>query len=151
MSITPLTWINQINASGYRLTTPRRMIAEIIAGSDRALTPAEIFIQARSINNGIGLVTVYRTLEKLESLNLVEKVHHKAGCHAYIAHRDGHQHLLICKGCNRVVYFDGDDYAKLMESIGEKSGFQMQDHWLQLLGICPECQKKVTPRTRNDP
>jgi Fur family ferric uptake transcriptional regulator len=135
------TWDSRINEGGYRLTAPRRVIVEIISTSDQALTPAEIFIEARSQFDGIGLVTVYRTLEKLVELGLVERVHHENSCHSYIAHRDGHKHLLICKQCKKVNYFGGDDLSGLMKSIGKSSGFQIQDHWLQLLGVCPDCQK----------
>jgi len=136
------TWDSRINAGGYRLTAPRRVIVEIISASDQALTPAEIFIEARSRCKGIGLVTVYRTMEKLAELGLVERVHHENNCHSYIAHRDGHKHLLICKHCKKTKYFSGDDLSGLMDSIGKSSGFQIQDHWLQLNGICPDCQKK---------
>lgn len=140
MPILSKSWTSQINASGYRLTTPRRVISEIIFASDRALTPTEIFIEARTRCKGIGLVTVYRTLEYLDELGLVERVHHEGDCHSYIARKNDHQHLLICRNCHRVIYFNGDDFSDLMKAISETSGFQIQDHWFQLLGVCPDCQ-----------
>ncbi len=135
-------WSQKINVSGYRLTGARQMIVEIIEKSERTLTPAEIFIEARARGKKLGLVTVYRTLEKLEEMNLVERVHHEDGCHAYIAHVDGHQHLLLCRICHRVEYFSGDDLSTLTENISRRSGFDVQDHWLQMMGICPNCQDK---------
>jgi Fur family ferric uptake transcriptional regulator len=140
MTTSPVSWINQIDASGYHLTLPRRKIVEIIYASEHAMTAAEIFIKARTLLNGIGIVTVYRTLEKLEELNLVERVHHESGCHAYFAHVDGHQHLLLCRICHRVEYFSGDDLSVLEENISRRSGFEVEEHWLQLMGICPDCQ-----------
>ena len=109
-----LPWTKKIDANGLRLTGPRRLIVEIISRSSRTLTAAEIFIAARANSKGIGLVTVYRTLEKLEEMNLVERVHQKDGCHAYIAHVDGHHHLLLCQVCHRVEYFSGDDFGGLI-------------------------------------
>jgi Fur family ferric uptake transcriptional regulator len=142
MPILSKSWTSQINSNGYRLTTPRRVISEIIFASDRALTPTEIFIEARTRCEGIGLVTVYRTLEHLDELGLVERVHHEGDCQSYIARQNDHQHLLICRNCHRVIYFNGDDFSALMKTISETSGFQIQDHWFQLLGVCPDCQKK---------
>ncbi len=79
-------------------------------------------------------------------MKIVERVHKEDGCHAYIAHVDGHQHLLLCKDCHRVEYFSGDDLSELADSISRRSGFEIHDHWLQLMGICPDCrnnQKKA--------
>ncbi len=55
----------------------------------------------------MGLVTVYRTVEKLEELGLVQRVHQPSGCQSFIAAAVGHQHLLICQSCGKVVFFDG--------------------------------------------
>jgi hypothetical protein len=66
MKDTSSSWTQKINTNGYRLTGARRMVIDIISNSPRALTPAEIFIEARSRGAKLGLVTVYRTLEKLE-------------------------------------------------------------------------------------
>lgn len=125
--------------SGYRLTAPRQAVVEILAASQHALSPTEVYHQARQACPGLGLVSVYRTLEKLEDLSLVSRVHQADGCHSYIAAADGHQHLLICSRCGRVEYFSGDDLAPLIETLGRERGFQIQDHWLQLSGVCAEC------------
>jgi Fur family ferric uptake transcriptional regulator len=143
MKDTSSSWTQKINTNGYRLTGARRMVIDIISNSPRALTPAEIFIEARSRGAKLGLVTVYRTLEKLEEMTLVERVHHEDGCHAYIAHVEGHQHLLLCRVCHRVEYFGGDDLVSLAETISRRSGYEVQEHWLQLVGICPDCRALV--------
>ena len=141
MANTSHNWSQIINKSGYRITGARQMIVEIILESDRALTPMDIFIEARERGKRMGLVTVYRTLEKLEEINLVERVHQEDGCHAYIAHVDGHKHLLLCRYCHRVVYFGGDNLTDLTLSISLQSGYEIHDHWLQLIGICPDCRE----------
>jgi Fur family ferric uptake transcriptional regulator len=142
MDTSTSNWSQKINVSGYRLTGARQIIVEIIEKSDRALTPADIFIEARSRGKQLGLVTVYRTLEKLEEMSFLERVHHEDGCHAYIAHVDGHQHLLLCRICHRVEYFEGDDLSSLAENISNRSGYEVQEHWLQMMGICPDCREK---------
>jgi Fur family transcriptional regulator, ferric uptake regulator len=133
-------WLNSLSASGYRLTGARRAVVEIMAASQFSLNPTQVFFEAHQRYPRLGLVTVYRTLEKLEELNLIQRVHMKNGCHSYIAAAPGHQHILICQKCARVEYFSGDDLTPLMETIGAQCGFIIQDHWLQLFGLCQACQ-----------
>jgi Fur family transcriptional regulator, ferric uptake regulator len=133
-------WLSRLKDSGYRLTLPRQAVVETLAASRHALSPTDVYHQARQASPGLGLVSVYRTLEKLEELKLVSRVHQADGCHSYIAAADGHQHLLICTRCSKVEYFSGDDLAPLIEALGAERGFIILDHWLQLSGVCSECQ-----------
>lgn len=135
--------MDRLQRSGYRITGSRRAVVEVIAESPFILNPMEIYQQAARQYRGLGLVTVYRTLEKLEELGLVQRVHLEGGCHSYIAAGSGHQHLLICTSCNRAVYFSGDDFDPLMAEVGSGLGFSIQDHWLQLFGTCNACQRKA--------
>jgi Fur family transcriptional regulator, ferric uptake regulator len=133
-------WLHNLQKSGYRLTGPRRVIAEIMINSDRALEPLEVFDLGRQEYPGLGLVTVYRTLEKFEELGLVERVHQPDGCHRYLRAAQGHEHLLLCTGCGQAVYFSGDDLDELMDLIAQRSGYAVHDHLLQMFGRCADCQ-----------
>ncbi len=134
-------WLEKLQESGYRLTGPRRTVVEIMARSERALSPLEIYDLARRQHAGLGLVTVYRTLEKLEDLHLIQRVHQPGGCQAFVAAFTGHQHLILCSRCGRVQFFDGDNLDGLFQSIGQQTGYQVHDHWLQLLGLCAGCRE----------
>jgi len=134
------SWLEDLHQSGYRLPGPRRVLVEIIAKRDRALSAMDIFDLGRREIPGLGLVTVYRTLEKLEQLGLIQRVHHPEGCHRYLRARHGHQHLLMCASCGRVVFFAGDDLSSLFSSLSEHTGFLIQDHWLQVSGLCDLCK-----------
>ncbi len=112
---------------------------EALAESPRALSAAEIYDLARNDYPSLGLVSVYRTLEKLEELELVQRVHHPDGCQAFIAGFTGHQHLLICTKCGLAEFFEGDDLEPLIGRVAKESGFNIQDHWLQLFGLCDQC------------
>jgi Fur family ferric uptake transcriptional regulator len=79
------TWLTALSENGYRLTSARRAVAEIMAASSRALTPLEVFDSARAAHPELGLVSVYRTLEKLEELHLIQRVHQPGGCQAFIS------------------------------------------------------------------
>lgn len=134
-------WLLDLQKNGYRLTESRRAVVEVIANSKRILTAIEVFDLARLRCDSLGLVTVYRTLAKLEELALIERVHQHEDCHAYVAHLPGHQHLLICQSCGRAEYFSGDRIEPLMEKVAMNSGYHVSHHWLQLVGICSECQQ----------
>ena len=126
--------------NGYRLTGSRRTVVEIIANSTRALSPLELYDLARAMHVGLGLVTVYRTLEKLEELGLIQRVHQPQGCQAFIAAFTGHQHLILCSRCGKVVFFAGDNLDPLFQAIGHQTGYLVKEHWLQLFGLCQDCK-----------
>jgi Fe2+ or Zn2+ uptake regulation protein len=133
-------WQAALQANGYRVTRPLRVIVDLLTTSDRALEPIEIYDLVRRVVPRMGLVTVYRALDKLQELELVQRVHQENGCHMYLRAPEGHEHILLCKRCGRVAFFAGDDLDLLMDRTARQSGFEIQEHWLQLYGVCAECQ-----------
>lgn len=140
MSENHQVWLEKLQENGYRLTDSRRTVVEIVAGSERALSPLEVYDLARAKHAGLGLVTVYRTLEKLEELGLIQRVHQPQGCQAFVAAFNGHQHLILCSKCGKVQFFAGDNLETLIQTIGQQTGYVIQDHWLQLFGLCDDCR-----------
>lgn len=136
------TWLQHLRQHGYRLTPARRAVVQTMATTPRAITPLEVFDRARGRHRALGLVSVYRTLEKLEELGLIQRVHQPEGCQAFVSASDGHQHLLICKQCGRAAFFDGDDLQPLIRSISRRTGFAIGEHWLQLFGLCKDCRSR---------
>lgn len=133
-------WLRKLQEAGYRLTGPRRWLVETLVNSQRALSPLEIYDAARRAHPGLGLVTIYRTLEKLEELALIQRVHQPDGCHMYLRAAAGHVHLLLCTSCQRAEYFNGDDLEMLVRAIAQRTGFRIDEHWLQFNGLCADCQ-----------
>lgn len=133
-------WLQRINQQGHRLTRPRQAVVAVLSTADRALSPLEVYDLARATHPRLGLTTVYRTLEHLIALDLIQRVHGPDGCHTYMATVSGHQHLLLCEGCGLAVTFEGDDLDPLMRQVADRSGFQIHGHWLQFYGLCADCQ-----------
>lgn len=133
-------WFDILQKNGCRLTLPRKAVVETMEGTLRALTPVEVYGAARIHCPGLGLVSVYRTLEKLEELGLVQRVHQTKGCQAFVRTGDGHQHLLVCQNCGKAVLFEGDQLDPLFNSISKTTGFQIESHWLQVFGLCKTCR-----------
>ena len=142
MPVLSETWLAKLQANGYRLTGSRRTVVEVMASSSRALSPLQVYDLARAQYAGLGLVTVYRTLEKLEELGLIQRVHQPQGCQAFIAAFNGHQHLILCSRCGKVEFFSGDNLEPFFQQIGENTDFLVQDHWLQLFGLCADCRSE---------
>lgn len=135
-------WFERLQDNGYRLTAPRQAVVEAIAGTRRLMTPLEVYESAHREYPKLGLVTVYRTVEKLEELGLIQRVHQPSNCQAFVAAAQGHQHLLICESCGAVQYFSGEHERMdaLIEAVADDSGYNVHEHWLQLFGICERCQ-----------
>src|SRR5512138_2322718 len=114
-------WLTQLQENGYRITGARRAVMETVQASTRALTPVEVFDMARKKYPALGLVSVYRTLEKLEELHLIQRVHQPQGCQAFISASHGHEHMLLCQRCGQVTFFEGDDLGHLFDSIAQKT------------------------------
>lgn len=134
------SWLERLADKGYRITGSRRAVVDVLAEAEQSLTPADIYESGRARHKRLGLVTVYRTLEKLEELGLVQRVHRPDGCHAYIPALQGHEHLLLCENCGRVEYFRGDDLSDFSKRLEGESGFDIHDHWLQFFGLCSACK-----------
>jgi Fe2+ or Zn2+ uptake regulation protein len=134
-------WLAQLQANGFRVTHPRKVIVEELVNSQRALEPVDLFAICRKRDPKLGLVTVYRTLDQLEQLGLIQRVHQADGCHTVMRKQNGHEHLLVCTVCGKTVPFNGDNFENLSRQVANDTGFAVSDHMLQFFGICPECQK----------
>jgi Fur family ferric uptake transcriptional regulator len=134
--------VTTLRKHGYKLTSQRIAVIKAIASSNDHLTPADIYTKVCRENPDIGLVTVYRTLEILDKLDLICEVHSGGSCRSYLVRRPvEHHHHLICSDCGKVVDFTNCDLSKVTQSLSEKTGFKIESHLLEFLGICQACQK----------
>ncbi len=127
-------------ARGYKLTRPRRAVLKVVAQAGASLSPAQIHARARKFYPRTGLVTVYRTLDLLAGCGAVRRVHGEDGCHSYAPASEGHAHHVICGQCHAVVEFDECDLAELLKTVQRRTGYKIQEHWLELFGLCPNCR-----------
>ena len=128
------------SARGHKLTQPRRAVLRVIAKAGASLSPAEIHARAQKVYPKTGLVTVYRTLDLLTECGAVRKVHQADGCHSYAPASEGHAHHVICEKCHSVAEFDNCDLADLFKAVQKHTGYKIEDHWLELFGLCPNCR-----------
>lgn len=130
-----------LREAGYRLTQPRQAVSRVLMEADNWLRPERIHQLARRYYPSLGLVTVYRTLSLLTELGYVSRIHQEDGCHGYVRSGQGHSHHLVCSQCQQAVEFPGaDDLVELINRLERRTGFVVQDHMLELSGLCPSCQ-----------
>ena len=127
---------------GYKLTPQRRALLKVIAAQHDYLSPEALFEKTRQEYPGIGLVTIYRTLDLLNQLDLVCRIHSSSGCHDYIMRRPTeHHHHLVCSSCGRAVDFTDCDLSDLEKRLSAETGYKIQGHLLELWGRCAGCRK----------
>ena len=135
------TWMQVLRDRDLRLTQARLAVMNIMVRSSTPLTARKIYDRARKTDQSLGMASVYRTLEVLSELDLIQLIHQPQGCQAYAPSLTGHQHFIICTACGRMAPFEGrDEVSDFFREVGEKRGYQVQDHWLQVFGMCRLCQ-----------
>jgi Fur family ferric uptake transcriptional regulator len=132
--------VEQLSQAGYRITQPRKAVIQVLLEDDGYSSPAEVHARARSHCPTVGLVTVYRTLDLLSEMGFVRRIHADDGCHSYAAARHGHRHHLVCRDCGAAVEVEGCDLSAFLARVSDETGFQIEDHLLELIGLCSACR-----------
>lgn len=129
-----------LDGAGYRLTEPRRAVAEMIAEREGHFSAADLVSEAQRRHPGLGRATVFRALDLFTSLAVVERVDLPDGDHAYVACERTHHHHAICTRCGRSLDVDDAGLSDVLAEIGHRSGFRVTTHRLELFGLCAVCQ-----------
>jgi Fur family ferric uptake transcriptional regulator len=126
----------QLSRAGYRSGGARRQVVELLAGEGCALTALEI---DRRLNS-VGRASVYRTLDQLEQLHLIQRVEIGGDAAGYERiDPEEHHHHLVCERCGRLVPFSSEDLEEAIEAIGRRADFQIAAHDVVLRGACERC------------
>ena len=129
---------------GFKITPQRRAVLSEILRSHEHLTPAAIYEKVSREHPGIGLVTIYRTLEVLAELGLICEMHVGGNCRSYLMRRPSeHHHHLICSDCGTVIDFTDCDLGELEQRLSRETRFKIDGHLLEFLGQCGECREET--------
>jgi Fur family transcriptional regulator, ferric uptake regulator len=147
----PKTWMAKILESGNRLTKPREIILEVLAKSGDHPSIEDIYFKIHNSNPNIGLTTVYRTLELLFSLGIVDKFDFGEDRTRFELSQQyskkKHHHHLVCSVCKKIIDYSDitKEEMKLCEiselALSKNYNFKIETHIIQFYGICPKCQK----------
>jgi len=137
----------QLHDNGYKLTPQRESVVVVILEKEHDhLSAEEIFLYVKRKNPDIGLATVYRTLEILLDLHILDRVSFTDdGVALYDLRGDTNKHFhhhLVCDSCGNVEEIKEDLLFDVEAVVAERFGFAVRDHKLTFMGKCKECQTK---------
>lgn len=126
-----------------RNTRPRRLIAEhliTLAQSGADFTIDDLWQDMRAEEPRLGRATVYRAVEKLVGMGLLDRIEFADGTHHYRVCGDRHHHHLTCTRCHRVEEVDICLPEAQFAAIGNQTDFAIEGHSLTLFGRCKDCR-----------
>lgn len=129
----------RFSAAGGRRTASRQAIVEAVVGAKGHLTAEQIATQVQARFPSVNLSTVYRTLEALEELGVVDHVHLGHGRAVYHLADQTHQHL-FCEMCERVEELPVTKLRPLFSLLEREFGFELDRRHFAIVGRCHSCR-----------
>jgi len=139
-----------LKEKGMKTTTQRLAILQVLLEQpDKHFTAEEIYELVKLNWPDIGLATVYRNIQLLLELNLIDHLNLNDG---YVRYEIGstnmddvrhHHHHLICMECGEVFMFEDDLLENLEQTIQDTLGFVVNNHEVKLYGLCKNCNERT--------
>jgi Fur family ferric uptake transcriptional regulator len=134
----------KLQHKNYKITPQRQEILKTLLNNvGKHLSAEEVYNIVKEENLEIGLATVYRTLELLSDIDVLQKLNFDDGKTRYEFNDNEihHHHHLICLNCSKVSEFEDDLLDTLEANILEKCNFKVVDHKVKFYGYCKDCNK----------
>jgi Fur family ferric uptake transcriptional regulator len=125
--------------TSQRQTRQRSDIRRAIEAMASFATAQDIHDRMRHDGCGVGLATVYRTLQAMAASGELDSLRTPDGQVAYRTCTPGHHHHLICRGCGRTVEVALPELEQLVRGLASDHGFSRIDHELEFFGLCTAC------------
>ncbi|ASU77978.1 transcriptional repressor [Actinopolyspora erythraea] len=124
---------------GLRATKQRAAVSRLLSEIDDFRSAQELHEQLRSRGEGIGLTTVYRTLQSLADAGEIDVLRSDSGEAVYRKCSTDHHHHLVCRHCGRTVEVADPPVEDWAERIATEHGFSEVHHTVEIIGTCSEC------------
>jgi Fur family ferric uptake transcriptional regulator len=133
----------ELSAAGYKRGAAREAVLSLLDRQDCALSAFAIEDELRGGDRAVARASVYRILEQLESLGLVQRVETGKSSVLYEPVRGEHQHHhhLVCDRCGKLVPFADEELEKTIGQLSRRVPFEVSDHEVVLHGACDACAK----------
>lgn len=131
---------NFIDEKGLKKTRQRNQILEAFLSAGGHSSTEELHRSIRDKHPSIGYATVYRTLKLFAQSGIAREIHFGDGQTRYepLVEGEHHDHL-VCQSCGSITEFTEYDIEQLQEEVARRHGFTIQNHKLELYGICSVC------------
>lgn len=135
----------QLHEANYKLTPQREATVLVLLENEKDhLSAEEIYMLVKLKTPEIGLATVYRTLEMLTELKVLDKVSFNDGLARYDMRKEGAKHFhhhLLCLECGNIEEIEEDLLTDVEIIVEHDFKFKVKDHRLTFHGVCKKCQE----------
>lgn len=142
----------QLHSASYKLTPQREATLRVLLEHEQDhLSAEDVYLLVKEKSPEIGLATVYRTLELLTELKVVDKINFGDGVSRYDLRQEGADHFhhhLICIECGAVDEIQEDLLGDVEKIVERDWNFKVIDHRLTFHGICWRCDEKETQKNK---
>lgn len=136
----------QLHSKSYKLTPQREATVRVLLEHEEDhLSAEDIYMLVKEKAPEIGLATVYRTLELLSELKVVDKINFGDGVSRYDLRKEGATHFhhhLVCIECGAVNEIQEDLLGDVEKIVEREWNFYIKDHRLTFHGVCQHCREK---------
>ncbi|MHA6795750.1 Fur family transcriptional regulator [Pseudonocardia bannensis] len=123
-----------------RATRQRAAVSSLLDRLDDFRSAQEIHEELRRTGEGIGLTTVYRTLQALADGGEVDVLRTGSGEAVYRRCESAdHHHHLVCRSCGRAVEIEGPAVESWAQRVADEHGFTELSHTVEIFGLCRDC------------
>ena len=132
--------LEQLESGGKR-SAVRRAVVEKLAEQSCAVSAATLTDQLNAEGRRVGRATVYRTLEGLRDLHMVQRLElgREGTRYEPARHGEGHHHHLVCTNCGDVVPFSDPGLERAIDRLAKRASFEVEGHEIVLHGACGNC------------
>lgn len=124
-----------------RATRQRAAVVALLDEVEDFASAQELHARLRDRGEGVGLTTVYRTLQSLADAGEVDALRTGEGETVYRRCSDGHHHHLVCRQCGHTVEVDGPEVERWARRVAGKHGFTGVTHTVEVFGRCADCSR----------
>lgn len=130
-----------LTQAGYRRGGARRAVVELLDEQRCALSPAELGEELLARGREVSRASVYRVLEQLDRLGMLQRVEVGQGVVRYEPVRDGpeHHHHAVCEGCGRLDPFADEDLERAIRRASSRLNLHAWSHEIVIRGFCEAC------------
>ncbi len=130
-----------LKGAGLRRGGARTAVVEALASHDCAVTALELEGELRRRRPPVARASVYRALDQLEGLGLVQRIELTRGAAAYerVERSGHHHHHAICRSCGRMEIFEDRALERAIGRISTELAFEVSEHDVVLRGLCSRC------------
>lgn len=136
--------LRKLKDKDYKLTPQRQLVVQILLENQEGhLSAEELYNLVKAENPDVGLATIYRTLDLLSDLDILERIDFGDGRSRYEFREESHHHHhLICTSCGMVEEFREDLLESLEEQVMRENNFDVSDHQVKFYGLCRNCRPR---------